>query len=144
MKNKLLLLFAVISLGVLPCSFAAFPVRHTPVANSVIATKTGTPVVSVVANESHSWFKTHVTNVFRPVIDQLSPVSRHNGRHGLLALIFGIIGVIPLIGSYFAITAIILGAIGLKHKERLSLAGLILGISGILITVALILIIAWS
>lgn len=77
------------------------------------------------------------------------PSRKHDGGGilGILALVFGILGFLlawfvwPL-GILFALTAIILGAIGLGGENRgMSLVGLILGILTILIPVLIIAII---
>lgn len=74
------------------------------------------------------------------------PSRKHDGGGilGILALVFGILGFLlawfvwPL-GILFALTAIILGAIGLGGENRgMSLVGLILGILTILIPVLII------
>ena len=63
---------------------------------------------------------------------------RSNNTNGIVALIFGLLGlfsVIPIVGS---IIAIVLGAVG-KNKDddpRMAKAGLVLGIIGIVVWIA--------
>jgi O-antigen ligase len=63
---------------------------------------------------------------------------RSNNTNGIVALIFGLLGlfgVIPIVGS---IVGIVLGAVGRKKEDdpRMAIAGLILGIIGIVIWIA--------
>jgi len=64
---------------------------------------------------------------------------RNNNTNGLVALIFGLLGlfsVIPIVGS---IIGIVLGAVGKTKDEdpRMAKAGLVLGVIGIVIWIAL-------
>jgi hypothetical protein len=68
---------------------------------------------------------------------------RNNNTNGIIALIFGLLGlfnVIPVIGS---ILGIVFGAIGRKKDDNrgMAIAGLVLGIIGIVIWITLYLII---
>jgi hypothetical protein len=121
-----------------PHSFAAFPVRHAATEDHHIITfrKTGNTTESL-AGKHHSpairlsgWLHQKSAAFF--------PVRRKTDVHGLLSLIFGIIGVIPLFGIYFCIPAVILGAVGVSRNEPLALTGLILGIIGVAIAVLII------
>jgi hypothetical protein len=130
MKNRILIL-SVLFVLTFQASFAAFPVKHTATVNSSVVNKTETALVSATSHKSQSWFTTHVTNVFRPVIDRLNPVRRKNDTAGLLSMIFGIAGLtFSIYGIFFSIAAIVLGAIGEGRRERFSKAGLIMGIVG--------------
>ena len=64
---------------------------------------------------------------------------RNNNTNGLVALIFGLLGlfsVIPIIGS---IIGIVLGAVGKKNDDdpRMAKAGLVLGVIGIVVWITL-------
>jgi len=77
---------------------------------------------------------------------QTQPVAyppRNNNANGIIALIFGLLGlfnVVPVIGS---ILGIVFGAIGRKKDDNrgMAIAGLVLGIIGIVIWITLYLII---
>ena len=136
MKSKSMLLIIMLMLIAFQPSFGAFPVKHAAVTTSFTKTRETTKVQAVnVRSHKQSWFVSHVANVFSPLFEQFYPERRRNDTNGLLSMIFGIIGLFPVYGLIFSIPAIILGAIGLKHDERFSLAGLILGIAGVVISI---------
>ena len=77
-------------------------------------------------------------------VSPVQSVSASNQPHetlAILALIFGIVGLIPWVGTLFAIAAVIIGSIGLSHIKKgtagghgMALAGTILGGVGLVIT----------
>ena len=74
----------------------------------------------------------------KPQQQPLDYRSRNNNNNGIIALIFGLLGlfsVVPIVGS---ILGIVFGAIGRKKDDgpKMAIAGLILGIIGIVIWVA--------
>ena len=79
------------------------------------------------------------TNDYKTVNTNKYPNDYRSGTLGTLSFIFGFCGFIPVIGALFSIAAIILGSMGLRRKQKHSLAGLILGIGtitlGIIITI---------
>jgi hypothetical protein len=116
-------------------SFAAFPVKHASEEDRQIITTHQTSYAGEIqlSEKNHSP-AFHLSDWFRQKNIELFPVRRKSSVHGILSLIFGIIGLFPLDGLLFSIAAIVLGAIGISHHERYALAGLILGIAGIVIS----------
>src|SRR4051812_5828926 len=85
-------------------SFAAFPVKHTSAADHrIIASyRTDNTTESRLAGKNHSqairlsdWLHQKSSGFF--------PVRRKSDVHGILSLIFGIIGVIPVFGLWFCV-----------------------------------------
>ncbi|MFT4261029.1 MAG: hypothetical protein ACMXX9_01200 [Candidatus Woesearchaeota archaeon] len=57
---------------------------------------------------------------------------------GILAVVFGVVSFIPLLGFFVGIAAIVLGIIAFKkYKNKLGIIGLVLGILGVLSTILL-------
>jgi hypothetical protein len=121
MKNKSLLLIAIlVFIGLQPAS-AAFSVKQTRHAetNKVVCVS-NTSEVHTVTNAS--WFHTKMDQV-RNLVQM-----PEKGTLGNLALIFGILSFIPFIGFAFGIPAIILGAKGIQKGQAHSRLGMIFGI----------------
>jgi hypothetical protein len=78
----------------------------------------------------------------QPAPSQFAPVSAQPSQTlAIVALVLGIIGLIPLAGALFAIAAIVVGFIGLSHIKKgiaighgMALTGTILGFVGLVIT----------
>jgi spore maturation protein SpmB len=68
-------------------------------------------------------------------------LKKRAGGWSITSLVLGIIS-IPIGSILFGILAIIFGAIGLKKQQRFSLAGIILGVVGVIVWAVAILIIA--
>jgi hypothetical protein len=138
MKNVLTLVFALLLLSFSQASFAAFPVKKATAATSVTTTNPENNNPTVATHQSKAarfiYKAAHTLH-----LDRFMPPEhgRRDGTLGILSLIFGILGAVTFVwggGFYFGIPALVLGAIGQKHKERFSLAGLILGIVEVALT----------
>ena len=129
---KHLNLITIILLSAAQPSFGAFPVKHAVIANStpIQTYEAATAQLTYSGSANPSRFA-NVINVFRPLAEHLNPEKRRSDTLGTLSLIFGIVGLLSFLLPV-SIAAIILGAIGKKHHERHALAGLILGIIGII------------
>jgi hypothetical protein len=128
MINKTLALLAILLFSAIQPAFCAFPVRHNQVSTVLV-----TPAASR-QNASHKTrlipgFASRIANVVDACSVLLHPEKIRTNTFGTLSLIFGITGIIF---SPLSVPAIIFAIIGLKHDERYSLAGLILGIIGAL------------
>ncbi|MCW3122591.1 MAG: hypothetical protein JWQ38_2083 [Flavipsychrobacter sp.] len=146
MKNKILALLVMMILVAMSPAFAAFPVKHVSSVEKEQTINTlnkKTPVLGKAydkASTAADNFKRafHMRNTMSP--------AKHNGNTvGILSLVFGILGVVGVFvagfGLLFSTAAIVLGAIGLSHHEQFSLAGLILGILGFILSLIVILVV---
>lgn len=135
MKNNTLFLFTMLTLFALKPAFAAFPVKQKS-ATTYAANTSANLRTNLCEHKLHkpSRFTNFVSNLFGPSV-ALNPVRRKSDTLGLLSLIFGIVGLATIFyyGTFLSIAAIILGAIGMRNKERFSLTGLILGITGLVL-----------
>jgi hypothetical protein len=140
MKKKTLLPLIIFIFTLVQISYAAFPVKHQGLPPSNSQNRAEDLTVHATGYKLHklSWFSTHITNTLLPYADQLNPIRRHNDALGILSLICGIAGFVAIIygGYILSIAAIILGAMGVRRQERFSLAGLLLGIVGVVVTIA--------
>ncbi len=145
MKNRLLLWLVFFILGNLQHSFAAFPVKNT--SENVKATNIKDRKIAPVVTKRYNKivdFTDHVTKVLH-IPNPIHPERRSGNTLGILSLVFGILSIVMvsyLAGFYFGIPAIILGAMGLSRGDMFSLAGLILGCVGLLLSILVLLFVA--
>ncbi len=134
MKNKLLLLLSLLILSLSSNSYAAFLVkREATVSTSPVAT---TSESNTAVHHKRSKISNIAYRITHP-LQNLVPRRGHGDTNGILSLIFGIAGILGIGfgGTLLSIAAIVLGAIGLRNNERFALAGLILGIAGVLLLI---------
>lgn len=134
MKNKLLLLLSLLILSLSSNSYAAFFVKR----EAAIATSSAEPTSegNTITHHKRSKISNIAYRITHP-LQSMVPGRRHGDTHGILSLIFGIAGILGIGfgGTLLSIAAIVLGAIGLRNNERFALAGLILGIAGVLLLI---------
>lgn len=141
-KITLLLLLVILAFAAQP-SFAAFPIKRTT-ASAPVVTHTNTSPARL--NTALSRFRYRMEALTHPG----QPVKKTNGAIGTLALVFGIVSFIPVLGIVFGSTlgvltfltvsgiflgsaAVVLGVLGLQKHEKYAGAGLILGVIGVLL-----------
>lgn len=115
-------------------SHAAFLVKR----EAAIATSSAEPTSegNTITHHKRSKLSSIAYGITHP-LQSLLPGRRHGDTNGILSLIFGIAGILGIGfgGTLLSIAAIVLGAIGLRNNERFALAGLILGIAGVLLLI---------
>lgn len=137
MKNKSLLFVLFLLLTELQTSNAALTSKKSR--SESVLNKSLTASSQTVGKQSMmlSWLKREIVQPFKNIFHPY----QKEGTNGDLALLFGILSLIPVVGLLFSIPAIIFGKIGKENNEKFAKAGFIMGwIQPVLAVIAVVII----